>query len=306
MKLQKITPRKISRTPPEPEGWEAFWHGYFQQTKVRSAEKRSRDGKQHSEPVHTERRPASMGEIEVERQILLNIIMDIDKDVISMFELGAGRGDWCLSLAGVVDHKLIDCTARKVKCLAVEGEPTHYKWTQEHFDAQGIDGVAVHGAVHSHNGICRFSIDEDPASSYGQSIKQDGEIEVPAYTVDTLAARYGFDHIDIFHVDVQGAEVHALLGARRTILDGSPSYFLIGTHGAKLNRQIRFLLSPLYEVLMDHPPWAGIVETPFGAANLPVDGIMVLERRQNVSQFQRRMFQFRLGLLRLALSVFGG
>jgi len=291
MRLMEI--RRTERTPPEPEGWVPFWHGYFQMAKVRSQIKLQADRKTHTRPKDGSGREVTLDESRLEQQVFLNIVADIGDEEISMFELGAGRGDWCLALAGVVDHGLIECRARRVRCLAVEGEPTHYQWTKEHFEAQGVAAQAVHGAVYSTNGTCRFKIVDDPSDNYGQSVSGDGQIDVPTYTVDALAERHGFDRIHIFHVDVQGAEVHALVGAKRTLLSGSPDYFIIGTHSKELNEQIRFLLSPLYAVLIDYPHRAGIVDTPFGKAYLPADGMIVLKRRKRFRALARLAFRIR-------------
>ena len=42
-------------------------------------------------------------------------------------------------------------------------------------------------------------------------------IKIPMFTVDYLIQTYSFDHVDIIHTDVQGAEYKAMLGAAESI-----------------------------------------------------------------------------------------
>ena len=275
MLLQKFIITKPETFPPQSAGWQQFWHGYYQMTKVRSAAKTQNDQQAH----HVDDLIAeAMSESEFEKQLFLNIIRNIKKDHINMFELGAGRGDWCLSLAGVIDHHLLDTQAKTYRCLALEGEPTHYKWTKEHFDYQHINGVAVHGAVMAMDGYCKFRADSDPADHYGQRVSSCGNITVPCYSIDTLMKDHGFEHLDIIHMDVQNAEYEAMLGAAGAIADRKIDYFLIGTHKAYLNKKIIELVKGNYHCIVDFTPNSPKVDTRIGKASLPVDGIMLLQR----------------------------
>jgi len=276
LELRTFATKRPECAPPAEEGWVQFWHGYCQMAKVRSEKKRVNDKNAHSIPDYASK---AMQEGELERQLFLNIIGNIGKDHINMFELGAGRGDWCLSLAGVIDYRLIPCQARTYRCLALEGEPTHYEWTKEHFADQNIKGTALHGAVQSHNGAVRFKAQAAPADNYGQSVNEQGNIVVPSFAFDTLVERYAFEHVDIVHMDVQGAEYDALLGAGGAIERGTVDYFLIGTHRPEINGRIRALLEDKYHFIVDIPCGAGLVETPLGQAWMPVDGCMLLQRK---------------------------
>ena len=276
MELKKINYITPETTPPAPEGWVRYWHGYHQMTKVRSAEKIKKNIEQHragDEGILSERK--------VEIQVFLNILGDIRTPAVTMFELGAGRGDWCLSLAGVVDFRLIPLSIRDYRCLALEGEPSHYQWTRDHFSIQNIKGTAVHGAVSSTDGVVRFKAIKAPEDSYGQGVdREKGNIEVPAYTIDTLMRDHGFDHLDLIHMDVQGEEYNALMGAENALTRGAIDYFLIGTHyGPKMNEQIVERLSPMYEVIFNVAAGVGTVDTVFGRAHFPKDGILALKKK---------------------------
>ena len=273
--LETTTPESV---PPEPKGWERLWHGFFQLEKTRSEEARAQTVIANIPPVA---RPM-LTMRQVEEQVFLNTVLDVDKETITLFELGAGRGDWCLALAGIIEHRLIPCTARSYRCLAIEGEPTHVEWTRTHFEKQRMNAVAVHGAVTAHDSWVRFAATTDPASHYGQAIdERGGNLAVRAYTIDTLMAEYGFDHLDIVHMDVQGEEHNALVGAKRALAEGRIDYVLIATHDRKMDfhETIPRLLAPAFKTVFDVPPKAGVVDTAFGEAFFPIHGLLALKRK---------------------------
>jgi FkbM family methyltransferase len=233
-------------------------------------------------------------ERDFEKDCFLSVLADIQREHVNMFELGAGWGEWCLALAGVIDYKIIPIVPVSYRCLAVEGEPTHYRWIKEHFESQNINGIAVHGAVSNKNGTCRFGV-HAPDSSYGQAISFHKltvrktiwdlynfilrkTIEVPMYTIDHLIQAYVFDHVDIIDMDVQGAEYEVLLGAAESINDDLIDYLLIGTHDRKINVELRRLLSPKFDSIIDiYPKSVGIVD---GFAPIRCqDGIQLYKRK---------------------------
>jgi len=270
MLFSQIDLHSVDRTPPS--GWKRTGYGYFQMEKVQSQEKIKRDKESHK-AADT---PSLKGEGVIERQFFFNILKTL-KGHVNLFELGAGRGDWCLALAGIVDFNLIDHEISSYKCLAVEAEPTHFEWTKTHFEEQQINAIPVHGAITSQNGECQFYSMVDPASNYGQSVRPDGNITVPSYTVDYLMNKYGFDTVDIMHVDIQGAEYDMLLGMTATLTQKRIKYMMIGTHRPELNEMIiqyvkKFDYEPLFSVVVNSGP----CDTPFGKALFPVDGLLVL------------------------------
>ena len=274
MQLQLFKTRHISKVSPNGEDWEQHWHGYFQMKRVRSPQKRIMDAKMHNDTM----RPTDvMSEYEAEKQIFLNVISNIKKDCITMFELGAGRGDFCLSLAGVIDHGIIPVSAKSYRCLALEPEPTHFEWTKEHFERQGIKGIAVPGAIQGHDGYCLFELGD--VYTYGQSVSRNGNIRVPCYTIDTLMKKHDFSHLDILHMDVQGAEYDALQGATNQLDQGKIDYIIIGTHGPDMNKYLKGLLEVRYNIIVDISPKTPSLETPLGKVSFPVDGIMMCERK---------------------------
>lgn len=278
MELKTFAITTPQTAPPEREGWIRYWHGHFQMRKVKSDDKRLLDQQEDREA----RERGCLTERDVEIQVFLNMLHDIEEEQISMFELGAGRGDWCLALAGVTDHRLVPLIANSYRCLALEGEPFHYAWTRQHFEVQKINGVAVHGALSHKDGSIRFRASKAPEESYGQGIDPErGNIEVPAYTIDTLMRKHGFPRLSCIHMDVQGAEYDAIRGAASALREGRVDYLHIGTHGGDaLDDKLLEYLGPDYEVVFRVPAAAGEVDTVFGRAWIPKDGILLVRRRK--------------------------
>ncbi len=254
--------------PPQDEGWEQMRHGYYVMTKCLSQQKRAQDA-ERDQAIQAE---GQMTDTEFKQDCFLSVLADVGRQQVNMFELGAGWGRVCLELAGVVDYKVIPVIPVSYHCLAVEGEPTHYQWIKEHFEVQNINGTAIHGAVSDKDGTCRFTVSPDPDYCYGQTmvsplnphkIPTFGSIyhffrkkyvKVPMYTVDHLIKKYEFDHLDIIHMDVQGAEYKVMLGAAESIRNNLIDYLLIGTHSGKLNDALKQLLTPNFDLIVDIYP----------------------------------------------------
>jgi FkbM family methyltransferase len=277
--------------PPHDEGWGQAWYGYHRMAKCWSDQMKT-------EFEATCKKIRASGEMEERRfevDCFLSVLTDIQRKHVNLFELGAGWGEWCMALAGVIDFKSIPVVPTSYRCLAVEGEPTHYKWIKEHFESQNINGVAVHGVVSNKKGVCRFSVNAAPDNCYGQAIISHSDrtikntiwylyniifksIKVPMYTIDNLIQAYGFEHLDIIDIDVQGAEYKAVLGAADSIKNDLIDYFLIGTHDRELNDSLRQLLSPKYDLVVDiYPDSVG-----------RVDGFPLIRCQDGVQLYKRK------------------
>jgi len=269
-----VTAPKLN--PPQDEELEQIFCGHYMMRKCMSQKKRERDI-QHDSAI---RREGKVPETEFKRDCFLSILTDIKRNHVNMFELGAGWGRCCLELAGAIDYRVIPLIPRSYRCLAVEADSNHYQWAKEHFETQNINGIVVDGAVSNKNGVCQFIIDPDPASCYGQAVcLMIGSRKLPIiknlyynfiakktrtvsmYTVDHLIRAYGFDHIDILHMDVQGAEYKVMLGAAESIKNDLIDYLFIGTHSSKLNDMLKKLLCLKFNLIVDiYPRSISIVE----------------------------------------------
>lgn len=252
-------------TAPEEDGWEQLPLGYHWLTKCMAADRRAGDKELYGKI----REAGNMTAGDFQQDCLLSILADMKRDEVNFIELGAGWGRICLNMAGAIDFKVIECNPTQYRCLAVEAEPVHYEWLQEHFKAQNINGNTVFGAVSNKNGTCRFNAYSRPDYEYGQAmiplIGRRGipsihnlrklitgkTVKVPMYTLDHLVQKYGFDHVDIVQMDVQGAECDVIKGATNSIKEGMIDYLLINIHNDDFSTLLNSRLSEKYELVLD-------------------------------------------------------
>ena len=72
--------------------------------------------------------------------------VSLARDSYTMMELGAGYGRWAVRAASALRQRGI----RQCHLVAVEAEPVHFGWLQQHFADNGLDPAQhtlVHGAV---------------------------------------------------------------------------------------------------------------------------------------------------------------
>ena len=268
MKLKHFNITSPGTSPPENEGWEPTWYGYYEMTKCETPDRR-KEYLENDREIHAK---GMLTEADFERECLLNILADIDKEDVTMFELGAGWGRMSMALAGTIDFQIIPLQIKTYRCLAVEAEPVHFQWTEEHFEKQGINATAIHVAVSDKGGYCRFNASLNPKTCYGQAINtlflnnwipniggimnffSRKTIRVPAFTIDQLMKNFKFDHVNIIDIDVQGAEFEVVSGAVNSIRNHQIDYWLIGTHNSILNDKIAELLETDYELIVNLYP----------------------------------------------------
>lgn len=231
----KPWPVKLNRKPDPPPapGWPRQWHGYY------------------LPPVHNF---YAYGQLE--RFAFLSIVARYPGQHVTLFELGAGRADWCMALAGIIKYKLVPEPPASYRALAIEAEPTHFEWCRQVIELQDLNVVPVYGAVCEEVGERFFRIDPDPISSFGQCIcgdRGEGSIRVPSYTIDYLRKEHDFPHVNIVHMDVQGAEANCVRGAAESIAADAIDHFLIETHNKRWEIELRELLTPDFDCLVDLP-----------------------------------------------------
>jgi FkbM family methyltransferase len=260
IKHYEIVKPKVS--PPEPMGWRQAWHGYYRFEKVTETFVASTGGKDRAKEV----------------DILLNVISDISESGrkhINLIELGAGWGEWCLALAGIINFRLIPHNIKSYKYLAVEGVPSYCGYIHKHFIAQGLPDNVLNAAVSDEIGKCRFNMFAGKDTYYCQGMTFKGNfggsklktailalyyllksktVVVPMVTVDYLMKKYDFGRVDIIHCDVQGVEDKVIRGTIESIKQGKIDYWIVGTHHKKLNKRVNEMLSPWYELLVDTEP----------------------------------------------------
>jgi FkbM family methyltransferase len=149
-----------------------------------------------------------------------------------MAELGAGWAPWTVRAALASQQRP---EIRGLELLAIEADPTHYRWMLEHFRDNGLDPDCyqlLHGAAGARHEILQFPAIVDPDVDYGASLRAargaNATIEVQAYTVSELLERFS-GPLDCLHVDIQGAEYDCLPPAM-DLLKQVVKFIMIGTH----------------------------------------------------------------------------
>lgn len=187
---------------------------------------------------------------------------------VVLYEIGSGYGPWSMALASLRNGK-------GYECIAVEANPDYVALTREHLEGQKVNCTIINAAISDHIGICRFNTDFVP---FGQAITLTGRIKgsrmlgiiwglghiatghtakVHMLSLDYLSERIRTEHIDILQMDIQGAEVKAIKGAKDLIYYDQINFMMIGTHHKSLNAELSKLLSEKYINLCDILPIHG-------------------------------------------------
>jgi FkbM family methyltransferase len=181
-------------------------------------------------------------------------------DRFTMLELGAGYGRWIVNAAAAVRaYSGIPATL-----VAVEAEPTHFEWLEQHCRDNDVEAEVVQAAVAPVEGEVAFAVG-NAAGWYGQAIADDtwspGQTQtVPAVTLSSLLARH--ERIDLVHMDVQGVEADVLEEARGELSRVRRVH--VGTHGRMQEKRIRTLFTGLGWRSQQDYPSAARSKTPWG------------------------------------------
>jgi FkbM family methyltransferase len=115
-------------------------------------------------------------------------------------------------------------------------EPLHgnRRYLQRHLRLNNIENVTViDAAVSNHTGVAWFQ--EGQTSSTGR-IAPDGALQIRTVALDDLVARGEIPLPSHIKIDIEGAEVAALLGARSILQMSHPTLF-IATHSRDIHQQ---------------------------------------------------------------------
>jgi FkbM family methyltransferase len=221
------------------------------------------------------------------------------KDQFTMMELGAGYGRWSVRAALALRQLRGNLPFRLV---AVEGEPRHYRWLQQHMSDNSIPPDActlIQGVVSDHRDDVLFYVgsplgdSDESASWYGQAIIHSYEsVDRPLTNAyegqDVVRLKSGWrsvrtqsyilndilpetERIDLIDLDVQGEELKVIAAAIEA-LNQRVGRLHIGTHSHEIEAGLReLLLRHGWECKSDYP-CAQINETPWGSVQF-VDGV---------------------------------
>ncbi len=260
----------VPTAPPDDEGWIRQWHGLYMLAESFSQESWQGHAQLFAGPSY----PAHA----LEAFALISILRRFPGlDRFHFVELGSGRSPWCLTVASVVANRLFETRIGDYFALAVEAEPHHYIWSALHFLRQNIHGEVVHGAAGRSRGTCRFKADTDPAAHMGQAVRPDGNIVVECYTIEDLMRAHGLARVHAVHMDIQGEEVNAVIGAQSSL--DAIDFFIIGTHGSQIESELKRLLGRTHRLVLELPRGGSLhlagIDRPFVSVD---DGVHVYQR----------------------------
>ena len=204
-------------------------------------------------------------------------------DQFTMIELGAGYGRWVARAAAA----LRQITPLPFKLVAVEPEPTHFRWLREHLRSNGVNPAAhelIEAAVTAEGRRVPFYVG-NPSGWYGQAVAEapsrgffrrmgrfvrslgsrtSAEVSiawVPSVALREILERH--PRVDLIDLDLQGAEAEVLASAIDAI-DRQVRRVHVGTHSKQIEKSLRDLFSVRGWILLNDYACLSLNQTPFG------------------------------------------
>lgn len=239
-------------------------------------------------------------ERECEVDCFLSVLEETKKKNFTLLDLGAGWGEWMMALVGTVKNKIIPLEIFSTYVVSVECDKKFSRIANENLVANHINGRVINAAVGDHQGITRVNTGRIAEKYCGSSLSYDGYFsdsqllarlsgiyhsicgktkKVDMVSIDYIASQYLDKHPDMVIMDIQGAEILALNGAKESLpfID----YLMIGTHGKSVHQKVRNMLRDKYEIVVDALP-DGITEIGSGYRVMCLkgqDGILLCKRK---------------------------
>ena len=194
------------------------------------------------------------------------------KGTFTMIELGAGYGRWTVRAAAA---------ARlwgnlRYRLIAVEPEPTHFRWLRRHCRENGIRRRDRHGtcrliraAISARRGRVPFHVGGKTSGWYGHKIAAESDVVpddtrlVKVRSVTLRRLLRPLDVVDLVDMDVQGLELAVLASATKQ-LDRKVKRVHVETHTAEIEDGIRELFGELGWKSVHDYPLHTLANTPWG------------------------------------------
>jgi FkbM family methyltransferase len=163
---------------------------------------------------------AWLGSYEYKKQILFQQIV---QDGSVVYDLGSNSGFYTI-LGSVLVGKL-------GKVVSFEPHPRNLGYLREHLQLNHLQNVTViDAAVSDCSGFMQFSGD-----GFIGHISDQGELQVKTVSLDELIDTNQIPPPDFMKIDIEGAEMLALLGAKSILSKAHPT-ILLATHGSEVHK----------------------------------------------------------------------
>ena len=141
-------------------------------------------------------------------------------------DVGGNKGDFAL-LAAML-------TGKEGKVACFEPEPSNCHWIKQSITLNGYQNVALEqAALSNYNGTAELNIGRNSGEHTllpDQPGRNFSRITVRAATLDSILESLSITKVDVMKVDVEGAEMSVLEGARATLLANPQIVLLIDIH----------------------------------------------------------------------------
>jgi FkbM family methyltransferase len=152
-----------------------------------------------------------LGSYEVKKQIEISKILRSGQ---TFYDVGANAGFFTLLGA--------KCVGASGRVISVEPLTRNIEMLEKHLSINGITNVRVVGkAISDHVGTACFSIEGHSTSK----LSPEGQAKIEVTTLDALVDEIGFPP-DLVKVDIEGAEIDLLRGAKKVLEKFRPIIFL--------------------------------------------------------------------------------
>lgn len=131
----------------------------------------------------------------------------------TFIDVGANKGDFSLLASWLVGPK--------GRVLSIEPHPTNCYWIKKSVEKSGYNNIDIHQlALSDSNGPAQLHLGEKSGFHTllpGKPQRDKGEVEVQTRRLDDLLKEVRVERVDAIKIDVEGAEMHVLEGARETL-----------------------------------------------------------------------------------------
>jgi FkbM family methyltransferase len=148
------------------------------------------------------------------------------------------------------------------KVIAVEPDARNFAILERNIKANGLTNVlAVKAALANEVGVGKLSTTRMSTTHYLADLESPGSIAIQTLTLDSLLQQSGLGRVDLIKLDVEGAELRVLEGAKNTLLSSTAKFVVepSNTQSAikveNLLKQYRQSVRGVYTVALPGGEW---------------------------------------------------